>query len=530
MNDAKVLFHLAELAGEDDPETAMELFKAGSEAQGTTDKRFKIGKPLEQASFNNAIRRLRAEKAQPKQPPVPLRGPNGTGLSPEEMAQQGRIEETGQFEEALPPPPGGVMTTVPPSGGMNQPGAGMAGSGSGPVIGAPNLPWPGQRPTYTGPGLFVPRSVKQAQEAWDTATRQLAVEEAKRKAEFEAKKQEFQYVSAEEEKRAMAAYQSRVAKAESLGFKPGTPQYILFTEYNKVPEGFGKEPPTPVPGRDVPFSPAVAAQKKDIAAQPRVPVPGVDLPLPPDVEAQRKRLANASRVAAVDDVQLEELARSIAGGDLTRIKDVMSVRAGSGMAAVKLFNMIRKLNPKFSTAELDRKVKMESDFTTGKDGQNIQSLGIFLEHAGAASEAIQSMRNVTNSRLLNRPVNWWKTNVSGDPQFQSFMVALDPVRKEFESFLLGGRALYAEDRKTAEKILDDNSSPNQIQAALKQMGHTAKARFTEANYRYKKLMKKDLEEPFSPESIEAARRIGVNLAGKGAVDDKAKGFREKYKY
>jgi hypothetical protein len=101
--------------------------------------------------------------------------------------------------------------------------------------------------------------------------------------------------------------------------------------------------------------------------------------------------------------------------------------------------------------------------------------------------------------------------MAGSPEFQTFITTLEPVRKEFESFLLGGRALYGEDRKAANVILSDNSAPSQIQAALKQMGHTATARYTETNYRYKKLMGHDIPEPFSPEAIQGAHSIGVDL-------------------
>jgi len=217
----------------------------------------------------------------------------------------------------------------------------------------------------------------------------------------------------------------------------------------------------------------------------------------------------------------EELAQSLAKGDMTRIRDVMSLRSSGGaMAALEVFKRAREINPKFSTSEIERKIKMESDFTTGKDGQNLQSFGIFLEHAGAASAALDSIQS-TQARLMNKPINYLKKNVTGDPNFQAFMVSLEPVRKEFESFLLGGRALYADDRKAAEIILSDDSSPEQVKSALKQMGHTAKARFSEMNYRYKKTMGHDLQEPFSQEAIQSAGRLGIDLLGEKGKNQQA---------
>lgn len=206
---------------------------------------------------------------------------------------------------------------------------------------------------------------------------------------------------------------------------------------------------------------------------------------------------------------LEEIAQSLASGNLSRIRDITSMRDSR---REQLFHRTLQINPKFSTADLDRRIKNEDYYANGKGAANIQSFGTFLEHGGAAIDAATAI-NQGNPKLLNKPINWWKTNMSGDPAFQSFVVALEPVRKEFEGFLLGGRALYGDDRKQAEIILNDSSSLGQVQAALKQMGHTAQARMNEENFRYKKVSGHDLVDPFSPEALEGARKIGVNLGG-----------------
>lgn len=311
---------------------------------------------------------------------------------------------------------------------------------------------------------------------------------------------------------------ARAGMAEISG--PGTPTFrvppqVAATQWRQL-----NPAPNTTPGQGVPYSPEVFNQKRELAptpeniirgdtgtfARPRGSATATEIKTP---EGQ-SILPSRPMGQAASEEDLESLAQSLAKGELTRLRDVVSLRASNAGSALRVFSRARQLNPKFSTAEIERKIRMESDFTAGKDGQNLQSFGIFLEHAAAASEAIQRVRQ-TNSPLVNRPINWWKKNVSGDPTFQSFMVSLEPVRKEFEQFLLGGRALYAEDRRAAETILNDNSTMAQVQAALKQMGHTAKARYSEMNYRYKRMMGKDIEDPFSPEAIEAASKLGVDL-------------------
>lgn len=216
---------------------------------------------------------------------------------------------------------------------------------------------------------------------------------------------------------------------------------------------------------------------------------------------------------------IERSAQALANGDLTRLREISSLR---GDQRLLLFDRAKQINPKFNTADIDRKIKMEDYYANGKGAANLQSFGTFLEHGGAAMDAAAAI-NQGNPRLLNKPINWWKSNMSGDPTFQSFVVALEPVRKEFEGFLLGGRALYGDDRKQAEIILNDSSSLGQVQAALKQMGHTAQARMNEENYRYKKQMGHDLVDPLSPEAIAGAQRIGLNLGPKATSPGVANG-------
>lgn len=229
----------------------------------------------------------------------------------------------------------------------------------------------------------------------------------------------------------------------------------------------------------------------------------------------------------VDQQSIEIAAQSLANGDLTRLKDIASLR---GDQRLLIFNRAKQLNPNFSTGEIDRKIKMEDAFTNGKDAQNIQSFGTFLEHAGEASQIVNKYR-ATNLPLINTPINKLRQKF-GDAAYTQYAAALEPVRKEAENFLLNGHAQMAEDKKAANSILSDDATPAQQQAALKQLGHTVKARYTEANFRYKRTMGHDLQGAISPEALAGAKQIGVDMgAGSansgpkvGAIED---GFRFK---
>lgn len=230
-------------------------------------------------------------------------------------------------------------------------------------------------------------------------------------------------------------------------------------------------------------------------------------PTTADIKKYREQIKPPNPTQDAQQQAIHVAAQSLASGDLSGLRDIVSMRGGERLL---VFAEAKKLNPNFSTSEIDRKIKMEDDYVNGKTAQNIQSFGTFLEHAGEASDAVSGIRN-TSSKFINKPVAWWQENAASDPEFQAFITSIEPVRKEFEGFLLGGRALYGEDRKSAATILSDQSSPAQVQAALKQMGKTAKDRMTEINFRYKRTMGHDFRDPFSPEALAGAEKIGLHL-------------------
>jgi len=205
---------------------------------------------------------------------------------------------------------------------------------------------------------------------------------------------------------------------------------------------------------------------------------------------------------------IDSIARDIAGGSQTRIRELVSPRDTG--AKIALYERIKYYDPNFDIAGLERKIKMESDFTVGKDGQNIQSFDTFLQHASAALDAMEKAE-LAYSPLLNRPINWLRNNVTGNPKMQALVTSLPPVKKEFESFLLNNRALYESDRKEMDDILTGDKTPRQIIATIRQMAHTAEARLNAANSRYKNVMGEDLINPMSDDANTAMKRFGLKI-------------------
>src|SRR5208283_3487050 len=78
-----------------------------------------------------------------------------------------------------------------------------------------------------------------------------------------------------------------------------------------------------------------------------------------------------------EDKGVEIAAQALANGDLTRLRDISSFRGGERL---RIFARAKELNPNFNTGKVDRQIKMLDNYTNGKQGDQLQSFGTFLEH------------------------------------------------------------------------------------------------------------------------------------------------------
>jgi hypothetical protein len=148
---------------------------------------------------------------------------------------------------------------------------------------------------------------------------------------------------------------------------------------------------------------------------------------------------------------------------------------------------------------------------SGKVGTQVTSYNTFLRHTGDLYDAIDSLKN-SGYPDWNKNLNWLRTH-TGDPRVKTFLAKLDPVQKEFESFLLNNRALYAEDREAAHGIINENSAPSQMKDALQSLIHTGNARLGETNDTFRRATGSDIPDLISPEAQAALAKVG----GPGAV-------------
>lgn len=215
--------------------------------------------------------------------------------------------------------------------------------------------------------------------------------------------------------------------------------------------------------------------------------------------------AKAANSRVTPDDFIDTAAKALASGDFTNIKDIASMR---GEDRLKIFSEAKKLNPNFNTGDVQIKMKTANEFANGKQADQIQSFNTFLGHAGEAANASADYRRL-GSPLINRSLNWLEKNATNDQTYQRFVTALQPVRDEYMTFLQNNHALTESDKKAGDVILSNDSTPAQVEAALKQMGSTAFVRLGALNDRYKRVMGTDFPDLLNDDSRNAANVLGL---------------------
>ena len=186
------------------------------------------------------------------------------------------------------------------------------------------------------------------------------------------------------------------------------------------------------------------------------------------------------------------------------ITKVANIRSGRREQLVK--QAIAK-DPNFNMQNYAIRLKTAESFATGYDGKQIQAFTTFAQHAGEASKLIDSARN-SNTPYLNKPFNWIKKNVSGDPAYQAYVTSLAPALTEYMSVLKGGDALSKHDEDVGNTILSGDLSPAQTQAALKEMMGTAAVRLGTTNNKYKRVFHTNVPNLIDPDTEKVMRNMG----------------------
>jgi hypothetical protein len=228
--------------------------------------------------------------------------------------------------------------------------------------------------------------------------------------------------------------------------------------------------------------------------------------------------AKAKQQAEAGSSDVQETARNIVSGDLARLSDLVSRKGEDRRAMMNAILAEAKSQGKnaadFSPTALETKSKMYEDYREGKTSQNISAFDAFLGHANDAMDANDTWRR-SGSPLINKPLSWLAKNATNDSNYIAFDTSLEPVRKEFMSFLNANRAEHAEDLKTMQTVLNSDNSPAQIESALKQLGKSADIRLAAIGRKYQNTMGAPFPNLVSDDGKQTLSRMGITSKAVG---------------
>lgn len=183
-----------------------------------------------------------------------------------------------------------------------------------------------------------------------------------------------------------------------------------------------------------------------------------------------------------------------------------TTRVQPGVARANVMN-----GPRWAALDPNRQaqIAVARSLASGAFGNQTSSINALIGHLGDLKDTVASLGNL-DQKFLNVPLNSLKDQ-TGDPNVTNVLAKMEPVRKEFETLLLNGHALYGDDRKSAETIVNLNSSLGQVQAAMKSLAHTGAIRMGAVNSTVKRVTGADIPELLEPASASILADFGEEI-------------------
>lgn len=178
---------------------------------------------------------------------------------------------------------------------------------------------------------------------------------------------------------------------------------------------------------------------------------------------------------------------------------------------------------------LENKAKVWQDYHSNdknKTGSNIGAFRTFLNHADEA-ETISGEWKRLHSPILDKPMGELEKTGFGGTQFANFQRSLEPVRKEYMSFLNGNRAEHEADIKIMQTVLSDASTPRQVSEALGYLATSADRRLAEVARTYNNTIGTTMPTILSPQAKDVLKRFGVKSMTEPLTADLPKGNGQK---
>lgn len=232
------------------------------------------------------------------------------------------------------------------------------------------------------------------------------------------------------------------------------------------------------------------------------------------VVSSNKSLAEKKALADGDPAQMARTASHVIEGSVDDITKLASMRGNARQNAQNALEDMatsRGLDPTdYSEAAMIAKADAVKSYSAaGKVGQQIASFNTFMGHEAEAADANAAWQRM-NSPLLNRPMAWIAKNAADDPNYVRLQAALGAPAKEYMSFLNANRAEHESDIKQMETVLSPESTPLQINAALKELAKTADFRLASLGKGYVSTVGTTPQRLLDPAAAATMQKFGVD--------------------
>jgi len=208
---------------------------------------------------------------------------------------------------------------------------------------------------------------------------------------------------------------------------------------------------------------------------------------------------------------------AMADGDVGKNSFPARVYKGSNqLAQSDAVGLVKQINPNWDEKLYNSKQRLVNNYTDSKkEGGQIETFNNFLNHAADASDVVRlwdKQRAATGVPWVNTPLNELRDKLKGDSLLSRYEAALEPVRKEYMSFLNANRAEHTEDLEVMKRVLDPSRTPAQNEVDLKQLSKTAVLRLDSLNENWKTVTGGNYPNLVTPKGKVAAAKLGLGDA------------------
>jgi hypothetical protein len=224
-------------------------------------------------------------------------------------------------------------------------------------------------------------------------------------------------------------------------------------------------------------------------------------------KAQNTHITVRTNQTGVDGDDKEMLVQGLLNGSI----DVAGLGRMNGPLRSQVLAEAMRRDPGFTMANYPTRRAAYNYFYNGKGADQVQSFNTFLGHAKDLSDVVNQYRMPGGNinPLINKPLNWIRNKMGGSTDYSRLMAAIQPVRDEFMTFLQNNHAMTDADRQAGDTILSDSATPAQLQAAIKQISHTAAIRLGENNNRYRRVFGQDIPDLLPSDNEQYLRDVGA---------------------